>query len=392
MEFNLEKAAGHAAKRDKFEKITKRKLGEGDELPTEPDSVQEILQDPERKDHFADLLRNIDTSGSKDVSTGLFSRLAKQEALTKEDNALLERGRYELVLRTKDVEKITKDISDSDFLAVLERNDDIRQMMGALPEHRRLEVMREALPSVAMSEPKFLKDFMQTLDRVKKTREGKEYNMLKVETERVCKQYKFSEEDFGSLGPARDIASRDRTLKMIKERMGFFAKSVDLFSRGRYSGSGAEQLLATSEKMKGSRELKDLSKGLDKIGSVLAATISKNQNLLRAITTEVVTGEEKQPEEKAAEFSSLEDVNKKARRFDAKDITGRLWDAEKTRLERVHNKTWDKFNPAEKDTGKTDYLNRMKQEPFERRGGLLGMFFAALIAVWTSAIDKRSLK
>ena len=393
MAFSLEKVSGEQARRGRFEKITGRKLKRDEATPEDPDSVAEILQDSERRNLFSDLVKNIDGSDGKELSRGVFERLGRKEALTSADQKLLEKARYELVLRMQDAERLGTILSNSDFESVLNTSDSIRQLMGVLPPGRGIEVMRETLPSLAMSDQKFLDDFFKAFDKVKAARGSRDFQMLRTRTERICAKYGFKEEDFGSLGDPSDPETRSRMLKKVKENLTWWGEVKEVIRLGGYSEKATERLIGIAEEVKKSKELRNLTKGLEKIGGMLAVTISKNTDLMRAITSEAVTGEEISVEApKANGFTSLEDVHKQVGKFDQRDVTGKLWAAEKTRLEEEHEKPWANFANPEQEEAKTNYLNRVKQGMYTESTGWFGTLFAALITALIGRIDKKTLR
>ena len=399
----LEKVAHEQDKRERFEKTTGRTLNPDEKTPDEPKSLSETLKNPAERDLFTQLVKNIDADPDKKTSIGALARLGAEEPLTPDDLALFEKTRYEFALRMQDAKRLDAMLTNDDFDSVMDADPGIRSLVGTLPPGRGVEVMRQSLPMLAMQDRKFLDDFSNAFNRVKAARANPAYKELHTRTNALVTRHGFTEKDFAGLIDPNDPTGADslaRARAKIKQNLKGWDGFKEWARRGKLSSEEAVKVCKAALDIKTSKETGDLeviSTGLGEVGSILLATISGNERIMKEITTEIVTGKKARIAADTGSFKSMDEVKTGAKNFKEADITGTMWTRYKNALESGDAEWGIKGDGIkwgarpDQDAKKTDFLGRMSKQEFERAGGFLASLLGAMIARLIGGIDKAKL-
>ena len=380
---------------DRLEKEEAKKAGTPEEVKDEGQTLKEIMADDEQNALLGDMVKH----GGNPADKELFARLVSGDMKDADINAL-SKFRDKFTEKIRQAESIEKELTPDLARYIAENNPDIKKMIGLVSAEGIVGAVQESIKKVAMTDPEKFNKISKSVENIKSFREG-DLKKLDDEVKEKCKNEGVDADKFEKVlaiedGTDRSKAMRDlvrsewgtgvwasirRGLDTYDTTVAKLLRSLGPKSPGPFSNSEIKAERLATMKNQVDTALAELDARKKKLGSVLAASIKGNKDLLESMSREIIGAPEKKKES-----VGMNEVKK--------EMPDKAKLPEKFKKYRKNIANWDSLDETAKNGWRDKFLKQETDEAkknLDAKGGFWAAIFGALFDTMFAGFDKKSL-
>lgn len=336
-------------------------------------TLKGILSNNERSNLLAE---EIEKSGNHE----LVERLVNKQ-LTEDDIEKLGDYRGEFVERLKQVENIRENISPEVLKDIADNSPELKEIANLVGVDGVKNILFKNFESLAFKDPSRFDRINKAVEKVVKHNET--IKKREEHIKELTKKYNVSEDKLYEALKIKDDGERRQAIKaVVKDRMGFWKKMA--FGATFVTANRIEALDQREELNKLSKDLDARLKG---VGSLLAMTISENDEVRQALQEEVM-GEREKGKESLVNFKEGRDDLKSFETKTQTDIENEFKDFI---LKEKKMKNYPALGDSAKESAINEFFDKNKQK-LRGKKGFWANFFSSLFDVKKNSFDINGLK
>jgi hypothetical protein len=365
---------------DRLEKEEAKKAGMPEEVKDEGATLKEIMADDKQNALLGEMVQH---DGS-DEDKKIFVRLVSGK-MAAADIKELAGFRDKFVERMRQAESIEEEMTPELAQYLAEKNPDIKRLLKLSNADEITSAVKEIIKQVAVTDPENFKKISKNVENVKSFRNG-DFKKLDDIVAELCKKQGINADKYLDAMAINDFDKRQKALSdLVKEQWkgqggwGNIKRSLnwiagDIFSTNKavtLEGDNKRKLNEAFEQLEGYKK---------KVGSALAGTIKGNEDLLEALSREIVGTPKKK------EMLGMNDAKKQM--LD-EDNFQRGWQKVKNNI-----KNWDTLDEKARDVHRDNYMKQFETDgkaELAKAKGFWALIFGGVFDMMFAGFDKKSL-
>jgi hypothetical protein len=369
-----------------YEKKSGEKLDIGEEIPEEPDSLRDILDDPKKSVEFGTLLNSMDSRRSEVI----FKKYSNGENLSESQLKFVNEARFEYKKRLEIAEDAIFRFTPKEIENLATSNPLLGDLVGINGAENITEILHSYLPMLAMKDKRSINRLDNLLQDIEDARDSDEYTELDSEVSSACTKYGISDSEYVSMVNLRDRTGSEEALReKIKDSYGWFKQTVNLFSGGKLSRDNAREMFNLYEKADSSAVNAEIDRRIKSIATLLSASISNDEAVFKALNAEVASGKAEY-DPVTGKVTSPENLKKKKEALKEKGIKDDWGKFKASYTDKSGNMWADISGDAKKqDAFRDEFLKREKSKhKDDEESGFFSSILKAIVDTMFNNIKK----
>ena len=349
---------------DSFRKMKEKgKEGEHSTPPRRGFTLAEILQDKSNSHLFG---RILERDGQQDLALRL-----KEGKVEGDDIGLLEEERLKFVEKIEESERIKKLLTEENVIAIARNHPDFATIINLLGPKKAIKAIQGQLKEICITDEDRFKAISEPIEEYDSYKNG-EYKKVGEDAEKKCTAMGVSQQEYLDALTIGDPAEKEKALwKLAKGKHTKFRTALNYLTG------------KTTENFKGlqdsgvllERSIVELDKYKEDIGNTLFLSISGNDDMLNALSRELVSENAPAAESKTG-FADIKKETFNEKEFDEE------WEAEKI------DKDYDSLGEPEQELIKSSFVERARSH-YEKKNKGKGFWASVLSAFIEKKISNK---